>query len=264
MVPIAMAPFTQNGRRDIIRASANQDLVSRAERPQGHAVARTILVVDDKASVRTLVREYLTEAGYNVLTASDGREALMRARQERPDLILLDIMMPEMDGYEFIRVYRRDHQTPIILLTARLEETDKVLGLELGADDYVTKPFGMRELVARIRAVLRRFGQDIPPAEVLRAADILLDRGSRVVEVAGRPVQLTPSEFDLLAALMAAPGRVFSRQDLLLELRGAAFESVERTIDVHIRNLRAKIEPHPAHPCYVETVFGVGYRFRCE
>jgi DNA-binding response OmpR family regulator len=262
----APMPFTRSSSRDIIGSGANrQALIPRAEeRRQGNSVARTILVVDDKASVRTLVREYLTEAGFNVLTASNGREALMRARQERPDLILLDIMMPEMDGYEFIRAYRRDHQTPIILLTARLEETDKVLGLELGADDYVTKPFGMRELVARIRAVLRRLGQTLPPAEILRAADIVLDRGSRIVEVAGRSVQLTPSEFDLLAALMAAPGRVFSRQDLLLELRGAAFESVERTIDVHIRNLRAKIEPDPAHPCYIETVFGVGYRFCSE
>jgi DNA-binding response OmpR family regulator/class 3 adenylate cyclase len=262
----APTSFTRSGSRDIIGASANWQFLTPQSggRSKGHAVARTILVVDDKASVRTLVREYLTEAGFNVLTARDGREALMRARQERPDLILLDIMMPEMDGYEFIRAYRRDYQTPIILLTARLEETDKVLGLELGADDYVTKPFGMRELVARIRAVLRRVGQELPPAEVLRVADIVLDRGSRAVEVAGRPVQLTPSEFDLLAALMAVPGRVFSRQDLLMELRGAAFESVERTIDVHIRNLRAKIEPNPAQPCYVETVFGVGYRFRCE
>jgi|GEM_PF-113921 len=255
--------FTPRGSGDIMGADANQYLPARAEgRPQGNHVTQTILVVDDKASVRTLVREYLTEAGFNVLTASNGREALLRARQERPDLILLDIMMPEMDGYEFLRTYRRDRQTPVILLTARLEETDKVLGLELGADDYVTKPFGMRELVARIRAVLRRLGQELPPAEVLRAADIVLDRGSRAVEAAGRPVQLTPSEFELLAALMAAPGRVFSRQDLLSTLRGGALESVERTIDVHVRNLRAKIEPDPAHPRYVETVFGVGYRFR--
>lgn len=225
-------------------------------------MAKTILVVDDKASVRTLVQEYLTAEGFRVVTADNGRNALFVARQEKPDLILLDIMMPEMDGYEFVRVYRKERDTPIILLTAKLEETDKVLGLELGADDYVTKPFGMRELVARIRAVLRRVGQDAPPAEVLRVADIILDKSNRLVKVGDRLVHLTPSEFDLLAELMSAPGRVFSRAILLEQLQGIAFEGIERTIDVHIRNLRTKIEPDPRHPRYIETVFGVGYRFR--
>jgi two-component system alkaline phosphatase synthesis response regulator PhoP len=225
-------------------------------------MAKTILVVDDKASVRTLVQEYLTAEGFRVVTADNGRNALFAARQEKPDLILLDIMMPEMDGYEFVRVYRKERDTPIILLTARLEETDKVLGLELGADDYVTKPFGMRELVARIRAVLRRSGQEALPAEVLRVADITLDKSNRLVQVGDRSVHLTPSEFDLLAALMSAPGRVFSRDILLEQVQGVAFEGIERTIDVHIRNLRTKIEPDPRHPRYIETVFGVGYRFR--
>ncbi|MFQ6102652.1 MAG: winged helix-turn-helix domain-containing protein, partial [Anaerolineae bacterium] len=183
---------------------------------------------------------------------------------EKPDLILLDIMMPEMDGYDFIRVYRKERDTPIILLTARLEESDKVVGLELGADDYVTKPFGMRELVARIRAVLRRASKEAPPPEVLRVADIALDQSSHEVTVAGRPVSLTPSEFDLLAILMSAPGRVFSRSELLMQLQGVSFESVERTVDVHIRNLRTKIEPDPGNPRYIETVFGVGYRFSAE
>ncbi|MBI5290728.1 MAG: response regulator transcription factor [Chloroflexi bacterium] len=222
---------------------------------------KTILVVDDKASVRTLVRDYLAEEGFRVVTANNGREALFAARQEKPDLILLDIMMPEMSGYDFIRMHRQERPTPIILLTAKLEETDKVLGLELGADDYVTKPFGMRELVARIRAVLRR-GQETAPAPVLQAADVTLDRESHVVRVGNRPVSLTPSEFDLLAALLAAPGRVFSRSDLLMLLQGSTFEGVERTIDVHIRNLRLKIETDPSNPRYIETVFGVGYRFR--
>lgn len=222
---------------------------------------KTILVVDDKASVRTLVRDYLTEEGFRVVSAANGREALFAARQEKPDLILLDIMMPEMDGYEFVRAYRKEKDTPIILLTAKLEETDKVLGLELGADDYVTKPFGMRELVARIRAVLRRAGQEVPPAPLLQAADVTLDREEHIVKVRNQPVHLTPSEFDLLAVLMAAPGRVFSRYDLLIKLQGITFEGVERTIDVHIRNLRTKIEPDPSNPCYIETVFGVGYRF---
>ena len=225
---------------------------------------KTILVVDDKASVRTLVRDYLTEEGFRVVNAANGREALFAARQEKPDLILLDIMMPEMDGYELVRAYRKEKDTPIILLTAKLEETDKVLGLELGADDYVTKPFGMRELVARIRAVLRRTGQEVPPAPLLQAADVALDREEHIVKVRGQPVHLTPSEFDLLAVLMTAPGRVFSRSDLLIKLQGTTFENVERTIDVHIRNLRTKIEPDPSNPRYIETVFGVGYRFRSE
>lgn len=221
---------------------------------------KTVLIVDDKANVRVLVQDYMTAEGFRVVGASNGKEALFAARHEKPDLILLDIMMPEMDGYEFIRTYRREQDTPIILLTAKLEETDKVLGLELGADDYVTKPFGMRELVARVRAVLRRT-EGTPAADLLRAADIVLDRNTHQVEVGGRPIALTPTEFDLLAVFMAAPGRVFSRADLLEAVQGVAFASFERSVDVHISNLRAKIEPDPANPCYIETVFGVGYRF---
>jgi DNA-binding response OmpR family regulator len=225
-------------------------------------MAKIILVVDDKASVRALVKDYLLEKGFRVVTAENGREALFVARHEKPDLILLDIMMPEMDGYEFIPVYRKEANTPIILLTAKLEESDKVVGLELGADDYVTKPFGMRELLARIRAVLRRAEPDTTPTEVLHAADITLNPHTRLVTVSERRVNLTPSEFDLLAMLLASPGRVFSRQDLLNQLQASAW--VERTVDVHVRNLRAKIEPNPARPRYIETVFGVGYRFRAD
>lgn len=227
-------------------------------------MAQTILVVDDNASVRMLLLEYLTEQGYRVVMAPDGRQALFVARREHPDLILLDIMMPEMGGFDFIRAYRQEANIPIILLTAKLEEMDKVVGLELGADDYVTKPFGMHELVARVRAVLRRIGPETRAAEILRAADVILDRGRRLVQVDGRSVKLTPSEFDLLAILMAAPGRVFSRADLLRQLQGYALDGVERTIDVHIRNLRNKIEPDLRHPKYVETVFGVGYRFSSD
>lgn len=225
---------------------------------------QTILVVDDKANVRTLLREYLTEQGYRVVTAENGRVALFTARQEKPDLILLDIMMPEMDGYTFMRTFRQEADAPIILLTAKLEETDKVLGLELGADDYVTKPFGMRELTARVRAVLRRVGRSDAPAELLRVADVALDRNGRRVTVANKDVQLTPSEFDLLAVLMASPGRAFSRLELLENLQGIALEGAEKTINVHVRNLRTKIEPDPGNPRYVETVFGVGYRFCTE
>ncbi|MCJ7623549.1 MAG: response regulator transcription factor [Anaerolineaceae bacterium] len=235
-----------------------------AKNGQAGIMAHTILIVDDKASVRKLVQEYMTQEGYRVVTAENGRSGLFVARQEKPDLILLDIMMPEMGGYDFIRHYRKEKDTPIILLTAKQEETDKVLGLELGADDYVTKPFGMRELLARIRAVLRRVGKDDVPVEVLRVADVTLDKSSHVVTVSGEQVSLTPSEFDLLSILMAQPGRVFSRLDLLEHLQGTTFEGVARTIDVHIRNLRTKIEPNPGSPRYVETVFGIGYRFRAD
>ena len=223
---------------------------------------KTILIADDKAALRNLVREYLEAEGFRVVIAANGREALYAARAEKPDLILLDIMMPEMSGYDFLKTYRKERETPVILLTAKLDETDKVLGLELGADDYVTKPFGMKELVARIHAVLRRAGQTVKPAEVLALGGLHLEREARAVTANGRPVALTPSEFELLALLMAAPGRVFSRSEILLKLQGTTFEGVERTIDVHIRNLRTKIEKDPSRPEYIETVFGVGYKFR--
>ncbi len=223
-------------------------------------MSKTILVVDDKLSVQRLLREYLTEHGFRVVTADNGRDALFTARHENPDLILLDIMMPQMDGYEFIRTYRRDNDTPIIVLTARLDESDKVVGLELGADDYVTKPFGMAELVARIRAVLRRVGAERSIPDILRVADIVVDTTARTVMVDGHLIDLTPSEFTLLTTLMAAPGRVFSRTELLEYLQGNTYEGSERTVDVHVRNLRTKIEPDPAQPQYIETVFGVGYR----
>lgn len=222
---------------------------------------KTVLVVDDKASVRELVRDYLEAEGFRIFVATNGRDALYAARQEKPDLILLDIMMPEMSGYDFIRAYRKERDTPIILLTAKLDENDKVLGLELGADDYVTKPFGMKELLARINAVLRRAGRPAAKPVLLVEGDIRLDRETRAVTVKGHPVSLTPSEFELLSILMSTPGRVFSRSELLDKLHEYTSEGVERTIDVHIRNLRGKIEPNPSNPIYVETVFGAGYRF---
>ena len=224
-------------------------------------MSKTVLVVDDKKELRVMVKTYLEEEGFRVLTAKDGQEALYVARHEKPDLILLDLMMPQMGGYDFLHAYRREASTPVIILTAKLEEGDKVLGLELGADDFVTKPFSMRELTARVRAVLRRVGREQVDVEVLRAADITLDRQRRLVTAAGRPVDLTPSEFDLLAAFLAAPGRAYSRAELLDRLQGDAYDGYERTIDVHIRNLRTKIEPDPSKPRYVETVYGVGYRF---
>lgn len=227
-------------------------------------MSKKILVVDDAPQLRKLVKTYLEQEAYSVVTASDGQEALFVARHEKPDLIILDLMMPEMGGYEFMRAYSKEADTPIIVLTARVEENDKVLGLELGADDFVTKPFSPRELAARVRAVLRRTAKQNHPSDILRAADITLDRAGRVVLVADHQIDLTPSEFDILAALIAAPGRAFSRLELLERLQGAAYEGYERTIDVHIRNLRAKIEPDDTQPRYIETVYGVGYRFAPE
>jgi len=227
-------------------------------------MSKTILVVDDKKELRVMVKTYLEQEGFRVATANDGQEALYVARREKPDLIILDLMMPQMGGYDFLRAHRREADTPIIILTAKLEEGDKVLGLELGADDFVTNPFSMRELTARARAVLRRVGREQADAEVLRAANVTLDRTRRLVTVDERSVDLTPSEFDLLAAFLAAPGRAFTRAELLDRLQGDAYDGYERTIDVHIRNLRTKIEPDPSKPRYVETVYGVGYRFAAE
>jgi DNA-binding response OmpR family regulator len=225
---------------------------------------KTILIVDDKVSAQRLIADYLAANGFRTVTANNGREALYVARHEKPDLVLLDIMMPEMDGYEFLRHFRKECNTPVIMLTAKMEETDKVVGLELGADDYVTKPFGMAELVARVRAVLRRVYEEPASPDVLRVGDVVLDKKTHTVTLENRKVELTPSEFDLLAILMAEPGQVFSRGDLLDKLKGNAFENVERTVDVHIRNLRAKLEPDSSSPKYVLTVFGAGYRFNPE
>jgi DNA-binding response OmpR family regulator len=224
-------------------------------------MAQTILVVDDEPKLRAMIRVYLEQEGYRVVEANHGRQALYVARVEKPDLIILDLMMPEMGGMEFMRAFSKESETPVIMLTAKVEDQDKILGLELGADDYVTKPFNVRELIARVRAVLRRVQKAAIEPDVLRAADIVLDRAGRTVTVAGRAVDLTPSEFAILATLMAAPGQVFSRLDLLDRVSGEAYEGYERTIDVHIRNLRTKIEPDPKHPIYVETVYGMGYRF---
>jgi len=229
-------------------------------------MSKTILVIDDAESLRMLVRSYLVQEGFRVVTAANGREGLFVARQERPDLIILDLMMPELGGFDFIKAYAREGDAPIIILTARIEESDKVLGLELGADDYLTKPFSMRELAARVRAVLRRLdkGGGVGPSALLRTGDLTLDRDRREVTVGPASVDLTPSEFDLLATFLSAPGRVFSRLELLDKLQGDAYEGYERTIDVHIRNLRAKIEPDPRNPRYIVTVYGIGYRLAVE
>jgi DNA-binding response OmpR family regulator len=222
---------------------------------------KTIMVVDDETRLVSLVESYLSQEGYHVVTANNGKEALGVAQREKPDLIILDVMMPEMGGYEFMRQHRTEQNTPIILLTARVEDDEKIIGLELGADDYVTKPFRPRELTARVRAVLRRSGNSESTGRVMHAAGLTLDRDSHNVDLEGRSIDLTPSEFDLLAALMSCPGRVFSRLDLLDFIQGVRYEGYERTIDTHIKNLRSKIEDDPRDPRFIETVYGVGYRF---
>ncbi|MBX0327026.1 response regulator transcription factor [Oscillochloris sp. ZM17-4] len=224
-------------------------------------MTHTILIVDDERNLRDMLRVYLEQEGFHVVQASNGREALYVARIEKPDLIILDLMMPEMGGYEFMNAYRKEGVAPVIMLTARVADDDKIIGLEIGADDYLTKPFNVRELIARIRAVLRRAYRPAIEPDLLRAADIVLDRAGCTVRVADQYVDLTPSEFELLGAMMAAPGQVFSRLDLMDRMSGNALEGYERTIDVHIRNLRIKIEPDPRRPKYIETVYGMGYRF---
>ncbi|HEX9634306.1 MAG TPA: response regulator transcription factor [Candidatus Limnocylindria bacterium] len=218
-----------------------------------------ILIVDDEPKIVRLVRDYLEHAGFAVTVARDGREAVMRARTDRPDLVVLDLGLPELDGLDVTRSLRRDSSVPIIMLTARDDETDKVLGLELGADDYVTKPFSPRELVARVRAVLRRQAAD-SSGELLRAGDLVLDLPRLRATVDDRMVPLTASEFQLLATMARQPGRVFTRSQLLDAIHGVAFESYERAIDAHVKNIRRKLEADPRNPRYLITVYGVGYR----
>ncbi len=225
---------------------------------------KTILVVDDEPKIVDLARDYLEHAGFTVLTAADGRTALGLARTRTPDLVVLDLGIPEPDGLDVIRALRRESNMPVVILTARDDELDKLIGLELGADDYITKPFSPRELVARVKAVLRRVEPGDAPSDLIRAGEVSLDLPRMRVEVAGRLIDLTPTEFELLATLARRPGRIFTRGQLLDALRGASFESYERAIDTHVKNLRRKLEPNPRSPRYILTVYGVGYRFADE
>ncbi len=220
----------------------------------------TILVVDDAPDIVRLTRDYLEHAGFEVLTAGDGRSAIHLCRTRRPDLVVLDLGMPGLDGLEVTRTLRRDSTVPIIMLTARADESDKLIGLELGADDYVTKPFSPKELLARVRAVLRRADGTLTTADHLRVGDLQLDLPRIRVTVGGRAVELTPTEFQLLATMARQPGRVFTRSQLLDAVHGVAFDSYERAIDAHVKNIRRKLETDPAAPRYLLTVFGVGYR----
>jgi DNA-binding response OmpR family regulator len=224
---------------------------------------KTVLVVDDEPKIVDVVREYLEHSGFSVRTAGDGPAALERARSLAPDLIVLDLGLPGLDGLDVARQLRRSSRVPVIILTARGDEVDRIIGLELGADDYLVKPFSPRELVARVRAVLRRVDERDTTAgdEPLVRADLVVDPARRRVTVAERPVELTPTEFDMLVHLARQPGRVFTRAQLLTAIHGVAVESYERAVDAHIKNLRRKLEPDPRHPRYVLTVHGIGYRF---
>jgi two-component system alkaline phosphatase synthesis response regulator PhoP len=227
-------------------------------------VKQRILVVDDDRQVVRLMRSYLEQAGYQVLVAYDGETAVHILRRERPDLVLLDLMLPDRDGWDITRLVRADPvlaATPIIMLTARVDDTDKIVGLEMGADDYVTKPYNPREVVARVRARLRTHTGEGPQAHVLQAGGVQLNTARREVRVDGVPVNLTPTEFDLLHALMGQVGYVFTRTQLIRKALGADYEGIDRTLDSHIRNLRLKIEPDPRNPTFIQTVYGVGYRF---
>ncbi|HKY84409.1 MAG TPA: response regulator transcription factor [Anaerolineales bacterium] len=220
----------------------------------------TILIVDDEPKIVQLARDYLERAGYAVITAGDGGAALAAIRTARPDLIVLDLGLPSGDGLDVTRRVRRDSNVPIIMLTARGEESDKLVGLELGADDYMVKPFSPKELVARVRAVLRRAEGGAGAAEVIHAGDLVLDFPRMNLTVGDRPVELTATEFQLLATLARQPGRIFTRAQLLDAVHGVAFDSYERAIDAHIKNLRRKIETDPHEPRHIQTVYGVGYR----
>jgi two-component system alkaline phosphatase synthesis response regulator PhoP len=224
----------------------------------------TILIIEDEPELVKVLRSYLEGANFNVLTALRGDKGLDIWERNRPDLVILDLNLPGMDGLDVAREIRRKADTPIIMLTARVEEADQLIGLELGADDYVTKPFSPRVVVARVRALLRRVEGSSSGAEILRVAGVTVDIEAHTAQRGGEKLDLTPTEFSLLAKLIAQPGRVFSRLQLLEASQGAAYEGYERTIDAHIKNLRAKLEPDPKNPRYIETVFGIGYRFARE
>ncbi|NMB89414.1 MAG: response regulator transcription factor [Chloroflexi bacterium] len=220
-----------------------------------------ILVVDDEPRIVKLTRDYLEKDGYRVIHAGDGDTALAMARREKPDLIVLDIMLPGMDGWEVCRLLRRESDVPVIMLTARVEESDQIVGLELGADDYITKPFSPRTLVARVRAVLRRAQGRLKLPQVVRSGRLLVDLAAHRVTLEGKDLHLTPTEFKLLAVLAQRPGQIFTRENLLDQMNNVAVDSFDRSIDSHIKNLRRKLESDPEGPRFIETVYGVGYRF---
>jgi len=223
-------------------------------------VSKKILVVDDEPQIVKALKAYLENASYKVVTAADGKSALTAFSREKPDFVILDLNLPGMDGLDVCKAIRRDSNVPILMLTARVEETDKLLGLELGADDYVLKPFSPREVVARVRTIFRRVGSEQPKSEIIEIGDLLINLDEHTVSAAGLPVELTPTEFDILVALARHPRRVFSRLQIMEQAQGSAFEGYERTIDAHVKNIRLKLEADPKNPVYIQTVHGVGYK----
>ena len=224
---------------------------------------RKILVADDEQHILDTVSAYLKQDGFDVVTARNGRDAVYTFRHEKPDLVILDIMMPEMDGWTAARLIRKESGVPLLFLTARVDEADQLVGLEIGADEYVTKPFSPRVVAARVRALLRRvYGELAGEAAAWKVRELEINAETHLVTVRGQRIDLTPSEFGILQALAARPGRVFTRMELLDHVQGEAYAAYERTIDVHVKNLRAKIESDPRNPVYIETVYGIGYRMR--
>jgi DNA-binding response OmpR family regulator len=253
------AVFRHNSKSGTVALTASPELHRLQEHPRLNM--KQILVVEDESRIARIVRDYLERAGYRVAIEENGRDALGFVRTRRPDLIVLDLGLPQMDGLEFTKAVRKQSNVPIVMLTARVEESDKLVGLELGADDYITKPFSPKELVARVRAVFRRVDPLLDPATVVRVRDVELDRLRMRVSVQGHPIEMTPTEFELLATLARQPGRVFTRAQLLDAIRGLESESFDRAVDVHVKNLRRKLEPDPRNPRYVITVYGIGYKF---
>mgnify|MGYP000886990736 FL=1 len=225
-------------------------------------MGKKILVVDDEPQIVKVLKAYLEKSGYRVLTAYEGQAALSLFSKEEPDFVILDLNLPGMDGLEICRTIRRKSDVPILMLTARVEETDRLIGLELGADDYVIKPFSPREVVARVKTIFRRTGTpEAARPDVLEAGPLRMDLGQHTVSLADRPIDLTPTEFEILYALASQPKRVLTRMQIMEQAQGAAFEGYERTIDAHIKNIRLKLEPDPRNPVYLRTVFGIGYKF---
>jgi two-component system, OmpR family, alkaline phosphatase synthesis response regulator PhoP len=223
-------------------------------------ILKKILVVDDEPQIVKVLQAYLEKSGFQVVAASEGRAALAAFRREKPDFMILDLNLPGMDGLEICKAVRREANIPILMLTARVEEADRLIGLELGADDYVTKPFSPREVVARVKVIFRRTQSEPNPTEVIRVGELTIDLSEHTVQLAGRAIELTPTEFEILATLARQPKRVFSRLQIMELAQGDAFEGYERTIDAHIKNIRLKLEPNPKKPVYLQTVFGLGYK----
>ncbi len=228
------------------------------------AMSKKILVVDDEPEIVKVVKAYLEKAGYQVVIARDGAQALSVFQREKPDLIILDLNLPGIDGLDVCRTIRRESDVPVLMLTARVEEADRLIGLELGADDYVVKPFSPREVVARVRTILRRVSEAPARPDLIRVGDLQIDIEQHSVMLEERQVELTPTEFDILVVLARQPRRVFTRLQIMEQAQGSAFEGYERTIDAHIKNIRLKLEPDPKKPIYIHTVFGVGYKLESE